>query len=235
MPIPQIEVRQRGPKGSAKMEVTPDEVLITFTKDNSLLRFDRHNEDEVGFDLTQIPLETTPSPNGDGTTRQTAQVFAEVSGDKKKLFGVRPLTGSFFAKVTGLAHAEDQLPTPRRYEGVARRKDGTTFPYNFEGFTILVEITKGGWAGTVIPSMLRYLFADAGDGETAGIRTGGKHAGILANFLENAGFDFDTDTIPLSDNILPWLEAELVSRGSEFMIVVDNGYIESYAPSPVGV
>jgi hypothetical protein len=132
----------------------------------------------------------------------------------------------------GFAHAEDTLPAPKRYEGMGRKKNGETFPYNFEGFNVLVEIQEGAWAGTVYPSMLRYLFTDAGDGETCGIRTGGKHAQILANFLENAGLDFDVDTIPLSDNVLPWLESELVSRGARFMIVVGNGYVDSYAPAP---
>jgi hypothetical protein len=166
------------------------------------------------------------------TAAPNMKVYAEVSGDKKKLFGVRPLTGSYFAKVTGFAHAEDTLPAPKRYEGMGRKKDGTTFPYNFEGFNVLVEILEGDWKGTVYPSMLRYLFMDAGDGETCGIRTGGKHAQVLANFLENAGLDFDVDTIPLSDNVLPWLEAELVSRGKRFMIIIGNGYVDSYAPSP---
>ncbi len=244
MPIPQIEVRTRGPKGPATITITSTHVEVVFDKDSQLLTFARNEEDAIGFDVTKIPttdkvqstiagVEDLVQGNPVNTTPvKTARVYAEVSGDKKKLFGVRPLTGSFFAKIRDFAHAEDQLPTPRRYEGMARKKNGETFPYNFEGFTVLVEITTGEWAGTIFPSMLRYLFMDAGDGETAGIRTSGKHAQILANFLENAGLDFDTDTIPLADNILPWLESELVGRAEKFMIVVNKGYIDSYAPAP---
>jgi hypothetical protein len=210
-------------------------VDVTFDDSGQTLSFSRHDPEAIGFDVEKIPFPapSAPLPGEEASvTAPNMKVYAEVSGDKKKLFGVRPLTGSFFAKVVGFAHAEDTLPAPKRYEGMGRKKNGETFPYNFEGFNVLVEIQEGAWAGTVYPSMLRYLFTDAGDGETCGIRTGGKHAQILANFLENAGLDFDVDTIPLSDNVLPWLESELVSRGARFMIVVGNGYVDSYAPAP---
>lgn len=243
MPIPSIEVRSRGPRGKATITKYPDTLDVTFEEDGQTLSFSRRDPEAIGFDVGKVPfpapstvstpgISTVDGATPEAPTAPTMKVYAEVSGDKKKLFGVRPLTGSFFAKVVGFAHAEDVLPAPKRYEGMGRKKDGTTFPYNFEGFNVLVEITEGAWVGTIYPSMLRYLFTDAGDGETCGIRTGGKHAQILANFLENAGLDFDVDTIPLSDNILPWLEAELVSRGARFMIVVGNGYVDSFAPAP---
>lgn len=217
MPIPEVRVFTRGPRGAAQFMKYPDRVEVTFDKDGQNLSFSLADKESLGFDPDKV---------------QSGKVFATVSGDKKKLWGVRPLSGSFFARVKGFVHPDDQLPSPKRYEGMGRKKDGTTYPYNYEAFSVLIEIQNGEWAGTIVPSQVRYLFADAGDGEVAGIRTGGKHAEFLANFLENAGLDFDVDTIPLSDNILPWLEAELVSRQAEFMIVVDNGYIQSYAPSP---
>ncbi len=239
MPIPSIEVRSRGPRGEATLTKFPDTLDVTFQADGQTLSFSRRDPEAIGFDVESVPFPETPATTAGISTAEgaapsapTMKVFADVSGDKKKLYSVRPLVGSFFVKVVGFAHAEDTLPAPKRYEGMGRKKDGTTFPYNFEGFNILVEIQEGSWIGTIYPSMLRYLFTDAGDGETCGIRTGGKHAQILANFLENAGLDFDVDTIPLSDNVLPWLESELVSRGARFMIVVGNGYIDSFAPAP---
>lgn len=217
MPIPEIRVFNKGPRGAANLAIFPDKVEVTFDRDGSMHSFSRSDADALGFDPSIVP---------------EGRVHATVSGDKKKLWGVRPMEGSFFAKVDSFAHSEDTLPTPKRYEGIGRKKNGETFPYNYEAFDVLVRIQNGDWTDTIIPSQLRYLFTDAGDGESAGIRTGGKHAQVLANFLENAGLDFDVDTIPLSDNVLPWLEAELTSRDEQFMIIVDNGYIQSFAPSP---
>lgn len=223
MPIPKIESNKsgRGQRGSAIMERTGDEISITFRKTGDTIVFP-NDEERVLCDIFERDV-------------HRADVYASVSKDQTKLFDVRPMTGSYFVKVSGFAKPKEQPPSPKSYEGMARRQDGTSFKYAFEGFTVLLDVLKGEWKGTTIPSMLRYYFVDAGDGESAGIKTGGKYSQQLAQFLEFAGLDFDTDTIPLSENVLPWLEKTLVDREAVFMIVLEDGYVSAFAPAPEGV
>jgi hypothetical protein len=118
---------------------------------------------------------------------------------------------------------------------MARRDDGTSFKYSFEGFTALLKVVRGNWEGVIIPTMLRYNFTDAGDGESTGIKGTGKYSQQLSQFLEFGGIDFDTDTIPLSENVLPWIEKTLTDRSKTFMVVVNDGYVSAFAPAPEAV
>lgn len=226
MPIPKItkQNRGRGQRGAAIFEkLSDEEIQITFRKTGDTFVFP--NDDERVY--TDVDLFNS--------SIEQADVYAQISKDETKLFAVRPMTGSFFVKVDGFASPKDQPPSPRSYEGMARKDDGTSFKYSFEGFTVLLKIQKGEWQDTIIPSMLRYYFMDAGDGNSTGIKTTGKYSQQLAQFLDFAGLDFDNDTIPLSENVLPWLEKTLTDRNKTFMIVVEDGYVSSFAPAPEGM
>ena len=221
MPIPTVQSNTRGPKGAAKYVRNDDIVEITFTKSGETHAFAR-NEDSI-FCLDEV----NKIDGGD--------VFAQLTRDKRKLQNIRPLTGSFWVKVSKFAKGQNQPPAPRSYEGMARKDDGTSFKYSFEGFTILLEIVRGNWEGTIVPTMMRYNFIDAGDGEATGIKGTGKYSAQLSQLLEFAGIDFDTDTIPLSENVLPWIEKTLIDRDKTFMIVVENGYVAAFAPAPEAI
>lgn len=216
MPVPNVRTFRKGPRGAATLRKTKKTIVVKFDQGEEF----KFNKDEEVI-LCDIP--------------KSGKVYAEVSADKTKLYGVRPVAGTFFVKVKDFAHAEDQEPAPRHYEGVSRRTDGTTFDYSYEAFTVLLEITRGDWKGTVLPAFLRYKFVDAGDGESAGISGHGKHTEILMAFLELAGLDLGVDTIPLSENVLPWLRDTLAARGGVFQAIIKGGYIQAYAPAPDGM
>jgi hypothetical protein len=214
MPVPKVRGYKKGPSGIATLTKTETKVTVVFEGSGDTYDFPIEG-DRITCDVESI---------------KPGKVFAALSADKTKLQSVRPASGTYRVKFVSLAKGENQPPTPKHYEGMGRRGDGTTFPYSFYGFTVLLEVTKGPWAGTIVTNMLRYLFVDAGDGETAGIRQGGKNSSQLIQFLELAGLDLGADTIPLSDNVLPWLEKRLASSSMEFMVVINDGWIQSFAP-----
>jgi len=225
MPIPKMTKRSnsgRGLKAKAHMTKEGDTLTLTFDSGETLTfhRDDKTTEEKNIFcDIFDTEI-------------NNAHVFASVSKDRSKLFYVRPLVGSFFVRVEGFAHPEGQPPSAKHYEGIATDRNGKPFKYSYDGFTVLMKVLNGEWKGTTLTAMLRYYFHDAGDGQTTGIRTEGKYSQQLAQFLEFAGIDFDNDTIPLSENVLPWLERTLVDREKPFMIVLNNGFVDAFAPAP---
>lgn len=219
MPIPTITTTYKKLKGAANVEIHQDRVIVTFEDSGEPISFPRTDE-TVKVDVTNI---------------QNGRMYAEASGNKQTLWGLRPLSGSFYVKFAGIAKAEGQVASPRRYEGTFTANDGTVQKYSYEAFIPLFEITRGSWEKTIFPGFLRYKFALTNDGQEMGLRTRGKHAELLAQFLECAGLDFDIDTLPVSENVLPWLETTLVDRGRQFMLVVENGYVAAFAPVPEGI
>jgi len=214
MPVPSIRSYKKGPRGEATLKKLQKKIKVTLTKTGEEFEFPKDDEHVTC------------------TIAKGGNVFVTISSDKNVLMDVRPIKGAFYVKVKNFAASKDKEPAPRHYEGMGRKKDGETFNYSYEGFTVILEIIKGDWKGSTIPSFLRYKFVDAGDGESAGISGTGKHTEILFNFLELAGIDLDVDTIPLSENILPWLEQTLMARSSVFQAIVADGYIQAFAPSP---
>jgi hypothetical protein len=221
MPVPTVRQNFRGPKGAADYVRGEDVVEITFKKSGDTFAFPRDEENIWCLDEVD--------------SIDSGEVFAQVTRDGKRLQNIRPLVGTFWVQLDGFAKGEGQPPAPKSYEGMARRDDGTSFKYSFEGFTALLKVVRGNWEGVIIPTMLRYNFTDAGDGESTGIKGTGKYSQQLSQFLEFGGIDFDTDTIPLSENVLPWIEKTLTDRSKTFMVVVNDGYVSAFAPAPEAV
>jgi len=219
MPIPKIRPKAGLRKGPAKFTLNGRIATVTF--------LDAQGQ-PYSFDLDDPNLE-----HADVSSFPEGAVFATVSGDGSRLYSIRPLTGSFVVKFERFAAPEGELPAPKHYEQTFTADDGTTRRSSYEGFTALLRITAGPWAGAILPSFLRYGFVDAGDGVTTGLKSRGRHAERLAAFLEYAGLDLQSDTIPYSENVLPWLEKTLQERNHDFMVVVDNGYVEGYGPAPI--
>lgn len=180
-------------------------------------------DEELSFQVGSDKVLFNPATTIDG------RVFTDVSSDKSKLMSVRPLVGTFFVKVKEFAKPEGQLPAPRHYEIPV---DGGKRLWIYDAYTVLLEVVTGAWTGTVIPVNVHYTFIDSGDGEYASLELGGKHNSTAVVFLECAGLDFDADSIPLSENVLPWLEKIIVERGRTFMAIVNDGYVSAFAFAP---
>lgn len=210
----------RGPRGAANYVRTDDDVTVTFHE---------HPQESFTFPRTEEGLWCKDVVD----KVDSGIVFAEVSRDRKKLSAIRPLRGSFVGKFAGIAKPQGQPPAAKLYEGTFTNKvTGNKEGYSYEAFTALFEVTVGSWAGVVIPVFLRYNFVDAGDGETTGIKGQGKHSTMLAQFMEYSGFDLLNESIPYSENVLPWLEANLLENDESMLIVLEDGYAQSFGPAP---
>jgi hypothetical protein len=62
MPIPSIEVRSRGPRGTATITKFPDTVDVTFDDSGQTLSFSRHDPEAIGFDVEKIPFPAPSAP-----------------------------------------------------------------------------------------------------------------------------------------------------------------------------
>jgi len=223
MPIPKIQ-----PKAKSKVGLRKGPAKFTLNGRIATIAFLDAPNQPYSFDLDD------PNANHENVSSYPeGAVFATVATDGSRLYSIRPLTGSFVVKFDRFFAPAGELPAPRHYESTFTADDGTTKLNTYEAFTALLRITAGPWAGAILPSFLRYGFVDAGDGVTTGLKSRGRHAERLAAFLEYAGLDLQSDTIPYSENVLPWLEKTLQERNHDFMVVVDNGYVEGYGPAPI--
>lgn len=161
-------------------------------------------------------------------------VFATIDAKNNILYGLRPLNGAFLVQYAGIPAPEGQLPAPKHYEKTGRNSEtGEVFTSSYDAFTVLLRVVSGSWAGTILPLFLRYKFEDAGDGEITAVNTYNSSYGeMLAAFLEYAGLDPETDTIPYSPNVLPWIDRTLKERNQTFMAIVQDGYVEGLGPKP---
>ena len=84
---------------------------------------------------------------------------------------------------------------------------------------------------------LEYRFLEAKDPESGGDVMAtwgtGKAAKRLRGFLNGIGMDLETDIIPVSENVLPFIEEEGLRRAMPFTVELgSNGWPETYTKLP---
>jgi len=201
----------RGPRGKAHIALRGKKAVITF--------------EDTSHGIVELPRGDLPKWVKGGTWHVTLNARKDI------VFGVRPLDGTFFVEVQKMAAPEGQPPVPKRVQYVGRRKDGTTFDVDYLGFTLICKVVQGAMTGCEIPVHLRYNFIEeSGEESVVAIKGSGKHSVALADFLTAAGV-IDTE-IPFSENVLPTLESILQTKGQPLMLVIKNGWADSYAPLP---
>ncbi len=122
----------------------------------------------------------------------------------------------------------DPAPAPYAVQGksgISREGKPFAIEPHLE-FSFALEILEGKYQGYQITGNLWYAFVPYTD--ELGIS--GKGSKKLAEFLQAFGVDFEKDTLPLSENILPFLEAMLKERAVQVYVSLKDGYVNSYSP-----
>jgi hypothetical protein len=193
---------KRGDNGTAAVKMSPD-----------------RSKAKVIFEESGIEFVTTDFPKG----MRPGKWFVTMDGDNKKVFSYRPINGVFVGKVQKFVARDGDIPTPQTHIG----KD-----WNYQYFTVLLEITQGDNKGLGIPCMLRYHFAEAQEEEKSVVAFShpkSKYTPMLIEFCECAGV-WDRGIMPYKDNVLPLIEKRVLHAAKEFQFVMKAGWVDSFIP-----
>jgi len=152
-----------------------------------------------------------------------------LSSDGSKLFGITPAKGTYIVRYDGMVAKDGELSEPKLMKGGTRkRKDGkgTWEAPDYLAFTVLLRIVSVVCKGMTIPFQLNYSFEQYRDTDETVIPLGNKNLERTATFLQLAGMDFTVDSIPFSENVLPFIDKLLKSRNMKFQVAIKNGYVD---------
>lgn len=153
------------------------------------------------------------------------RVNVTISGDMQKVYSARPCGGTHLVMLDSFVR-KDNSSVPVPYIQKGNVYEGKRFPDKLV-FDVLLKIVYGEYKGFIIPFQVGYAFSpSASDPTIAAISgTGMKRC---EEFLDKFGLDFMNDTIPMSENILPWLEKTLLARKKKAMVELNKkGYVET--------
>ncbi len=135
------------------------------------------------------------------------------------VMGLRPYGAICKAKFSHFVTDENDIPTPKQY-------DGKFGPYH--AFTALLAL-GGDYKGMAQPTFLVYKFAEY-EGNTV-IQGGGAWVDRLQAFLEACGV-MDQD-IPFEDNLLPTLQKMFLVEDRVFSLTINkDGFVDSVMELP---
>ena len=135
------------------------------------------------------------------------------------VMGLRPYGVICKAKFSNFTTDENDIPTPKQY-------DGKYGPYH--AFTALLAL-GGEYKGMIQPLFLVYKFAEY-EGNTV-IQGGGAWVDRLQAFLEACGV-MDQD-IPFEDNLLPTLQKMILVESRVFSLTIEkDGFVNSVMELP---
>lgn len=212
MPI-QVKQGERGPTGKARVSISEKKVKVTFT-------------DGDVYDL--LPEDC---PKYLTTYGKSGNYGVSLDRDGVKMYAARPIGGTHVGKFFKFGHKEGEPPAPKVVPGGVRtKKDGTRFTVDDTlQFTALFVITSQEYKDFELSMMIPYAFKEF-SGE-AGIC--GKGMKKLEEFLKAVGIDFETDTIPFSDNVLPALEKIIKAKNVSLIFELSpEGYIDKMMKAP---
>jgi hypothetical protein len=201
--------------GSAQIRLTKKSVLIRFD--------DKKNEAGVVVERGkeyEIDKENAPK----GIEAGHWSVALNSKGDT--LYSARPLAGTFSAKFLKFSSAENAPPAPQAEPSTWRNKKGevqTGDPQLMFTAIILVDDTYE------YPVKMPYRFSEDDKGNTTIVYSKlGKRVEKLIDFLDVCGVK--DSVIPYTENILPALQEMIEDEGREFIVKVNNGWIDSFSP-----
>lgn len=162
---------------------------------------------------------------------QPGKFFVSLSSDRKKITGMKPISGSFSGHIKNFIAKEGEKPTPKT-------RAGQYGPY--EVFASIIEILKPEkYAGMNVYLELPYKFVPTmkkfGNEmkEIAGIPISkSASVGMLEDYIL-ATKAADVGPIPYSDNVLPTLQKRILRQDAEFEFVMKNGWVSAINPPDV--
>lgn len=213
MPIRLTVSGSYGETGIADVTVTPKRIRAIF--EDSGQSFDILPEDALPYLISG---------------RQVVML----SADNTKIVSARPASGTHFIRFDRFTAKDNEPPSPKAREASRMTaKDGRKWdvPVGLD-FTSVFKISRGKWKGYELIQKLPYAFQEFEDtGETQIIGYGSKRC---AELLQLCGVRFEVDTIPFSENVLPFLEKVFKLRAKELVAKVEEGWIKSLYEAPEG-
>ena len=158
-----------------------------------------------------------------------------VSSDGTKIFSITPVDGTFIVRYDGMVTQDGNLPMPKLMKGGERKSKngkGTWIAPDYLAFTVLLKVISNPNKRIKIPYNLNYSFEQYLDTKETLIPIGSSPLERTEKFLRVAGYDFSTDSIPWSENVLPAVDDTLTDRAVKFQVFMKNGYVDDIAPMP---
>ena len=185
--------------------------------------------------------------NVDPTIVQTHRkaCYFQLSPDETVLMAMRPWDGRHVCQFAGFTRrGEEEEAEPFMRKGGKRErpnpKSGKISKWvepDRLRFTAVFTIVGGDWEDNGLLYGIDYLFRRASDGSTILSSNRAGWLERLENFLDLCGFDRDSESIPFSDNVLPYLEALLLERAKKnpIWVQVENGWPRAIERVPTGL
>ena len=173
-------------------------------------------------------LDRENCPSNISQAKNASEWMISMSGQGDKLMSFRPTQGHFIGTTQAFAAKEGSEPTPKNKE-VDFYKDGKHIHYNYDQFTVLVEILEPEtYKGLVYPLILHYNIDET---VTDGKRTwqysmGGKYTDALKEyFLVSGVLEDKYQPMDYKDNLLPDFQRAALHEGRKFQFTTKNGWI----------
>ena len=216
MPIRSQQSNVRGPQGKAIVSLLPSG-QVQVSLDGTLYTF---------------PQEACPSPLIPG------EMYVSLSSNLDQLYDCRPWQGTFFAKFVGFSRSEEGAqPEPYLKPGGMRKnsKTGRTFWVDDAlKFTAKFMVVNGPHRGITYIYPMFYVFRQY-ENTNETMLYGGKARGYVETFLSLHGFNLEKDTIPWSDNVLPYIEHFILQKNKFVTLTVLKGWISQLGDLPDGL
>lgn len=197
-------------QGIGSLQINGDKVVIT-----------------IG-DRTFTDIDKADLPEGSVSGEQYS---FRLSGDGSELYSIRPVEASVVVKFDKFASQKDMPPQPKIQKGGPREYNGKKwFAQDKLVFTALLKIVSKRYRGMEIPYIMDYTFKQWEDTTDTVIPFGSKRKDQVIDFLKFFGWKEDTDEIPYSDNVLPFIEKMLKAKDVKVLATIKNGYIDSISP-----
>lgn len=171
------------------------------------------------------------------------KAFVKLNSEGSVVWQLSPTPGSYPVRFKEFGHKKDMPPEPYMADAkVGTARDGRKFeiPAMLK-FTAVFEVTKGPSKHLTATLSIPYAFLPytaPGETQPSLAMIAGRGKGKLEEFLRDAGMDFNADSIPWSENVLPALEEMLKSKNLELIAEVSGkdgsgyGYINTLTEMP---
>lgn len=221
--------KETGPKGSARISINSKGRIVVVFEDSGDKRelFAEDNEE-----LMPIIQRLNDSK------ALSKSLFVRLNKDGTQIFGITPpgsaAGSSYFCIFEKFTARKGEPPVSYWVDAKSGQKNGKqwTIPGHME-FRPVFKIVSGPYKDLSIVGNFSYAFREDGDGQTQILGTGSQK---LIEFLLSCGMNFATDTIPFSDNVLPFIQDLLEERRTIVLVTLNEaGYIQSVKPAPDGM
>lgn len=232
---------ETGPKGQGELRILKGEGDADF----KLKIIDAAGIVKGEFDPDQCfaPLPVDVAPR-----KIYSPIFFKLSGDGQAIFELRPYGApredKFIVRFNRLPHKDGEEPD--HYLSEARDivwlnpKTNKKVPLHFdamEKFNALLSIVTGKYKGMDIKVTLAYMFEEDELDGGIWVNGKGKEFDLLESFLTQAGYDWDSDSMEHTPNILPQLDVILQERAEDniFEVRLAKGWPKEFQSLPEGM